>query len=212
MRVLRRSAAQLVLQPLTLAVLLVAAAWLAAGRYLQLGEPPAGDWLAGTLLRALRDPFCQAMLGVFSVLVLYALLQLLGAAIGRHTASGRYANAVLAFIAGRSAAPNGPNPSDAGMAEQDVADVLAPLQFGIWVLPLLGFIGTVVGISAAIGGLEEMLARAGGQSPEGVRQVMSGLRFAFDTTFVGLTLVIPLMLLLVWLRTVTARQAGGGEP
>ncbi|MBK1648342.1 MotA/TolQ/ExbB proton channel family protein [Rhabdochromatium marinum] len=75
----------------------------------------------------------------------------------------------------------------------------APIGFAIWVLPLLGFIGTVVGITQAIGGLEQSV------SPEaalgaGLGSVLGGLSFAFDTTFVGLVLVIPTMLYWIALR------------
>jgi hypothetical protein len=64
---------------------------------------------------------------------------------------------------------------------------------------MLGFIGTVLGITQAIGGLSDSVAVtdvAGG----GFDGVLAGLQFAFDTTLVGLVLVIPLMLALLVLR------------
>lgn len=75
----------------------------------------------------------------------------------------------------------------------------APIGFSIWVLPMLGFIGTVLGITQAIGGLADSAAVASGEA-DGLSNVLGGLAFAFDTTFVGLVLVIPLMLTLLILR------------
>lgn len=74
----------------------------------------------------------------------------------------------------------------------------------IWSLPLLGFIGTVVGVSFAIAGF-----KIGGKGTEGFvksfSQVSSGLYTAFDTTFLGLVLVLVLMFLysLVWKKIST---------
>jgi biopolymer transport protein ExbB/TolQ len=77
---------------------------------------------------------------------------------------------------------------------------LVPLQFSIWVLPLLGFIGTVVGITQAIAGLDKVLEVSRLATSGGLDKVLAGLRFAFDTTFVGLVLVIPTMLYTMPLR------------
>ena len=75
---------------------------------------------------------------------------------------------------------------------------LAPLNYAVWVLPLLGFIGTVVGISEAIGELGNVFAD--GDRQQALQSVLGGLRFAFDTTFAGLVLVIPVMALSSWIR------------
>lgn len=75
----------------------------------------------------------------------------------------------------------------------------APIGFAIWVLPMLGFIGTVLGITQAIGGLADTVVISGADS-SGLGGVLGGLQFAFDTTLVGLVLVIPLMLMLLALR------------
>ncbi len=68
----------------------------------------------------------------------------------------------------------------------------------IWALPLMGFIGTVVGVTMAIAGF-----RVGEGTSSFVRsfsQVSQGLYTAFDTTFLGLVLVLILMFLysLAW--------------
>lgn len=70
--------------------------------------------------------------------------------------------------------------------------------FAVWLLPVLGFIGTVVGISDAIEGLEK--SGAGGDAARDFSAVFAGLHVAFDTTLVGLVLAIPLTALLMWLN------------
>ena len=84
-----------------------------------------------------------------------------------------------------------------------VARRMAPMSYAVWVLPLLGFIGTVIGISDAIGGLGTVFAD--GDRQEALESVLGALRFAFDTTFAGLVLVIPVMALSTWIDLVGDR-------
>ena len=61
----------------------------------------------------------------------------------------------------------------------------------IWAMPILGFIGTVLGISLAVGGFSQFLSTSVGiDEVERVTQelgaVAGGLSFAFDTTLIGL--------------------------
>ncbi len=86
-------------------------------------------------------------------------------------------------------------------------DALLPLDVMVWALPMLGFIGTVIGITQAIGGLGPILravtmgpSGGGGTVDTGIGGVLDGLTFAFDTTLVGLVLVLPVNLLGAWLR------------
>ncbi len=71
------------------------------------------------------------------------------------------------------------------------------LQFGVWVLPILGFIGTVLGISRSIAGLNSLVANTqqqlGGALQGSMQAVLSGLSTAFDTTFLGLVLTVVVM-------------------
>ncbi|MBR8827635.1 MAG: MotA/TolQ/ExbB proton channel family protein [Gomphosphaeria aponina SAG 52.96 = DSM 107014] len=69
----------------------------------------------------------------------------------------------------------------------------------IWAIPLLGFIGTVVGISQGVSGFSEFLEQAGDieQIKEGIGVVTSGLAVAFDTTFLALLLSVLIMIPLV---------------
>ena len=120
----------------------------------------------------------------------------------------------LALLAGRLSEPTTGLATMAGKLSGDPRDYadryslqrdrnaelgLLPLRFSVWVLPLLGFIGTVVGIARSIVGLEAVIAPpgAGGQSAEGLMAVLGGLQFAFDTTLLGLVTAIPIMLLQV---------------
>ena len=72
----------------------------------------------------------------------------------------------------------------------------------IWVMPILGFIGTVVGLSGAIGGFGTVLgAEATIESlRNGLAPVTSNLGIAFDTTFVALVFSMTIQLLITVLR------------
>lgn len=58
----------------------------------------------------------------------------------------------------------------------------------IWALPILGFIGTVIGVSAAVGSLAGSLESAADISglKEELKTVFGGLKTAFDTTLLAL--------------------------
>ncbi|WP_299043796.1 MotA/TolQ/ExbB proton channel family protein [uncultured Thermosynechococcus sp.] len=69
----------------------------------------------------------------------------------------------------------------------------------VWAIPLLGFIGTVVGISQAVSGFSSFLETAQdvNQIKEGIGGVTTGLAVAFDTTLVALVLSILVMIPMV---------------
>ncbi|MDY7014652.1 MAG: MotA/TolQ/ExbB proton channel family protein [Cyanobacteriota bacterium] len=69
----------------------------------------------------------------------------------------------------------------------------------VWAIPLLGFIGTVVGISRAVNGFSGFLEEAAAveQIKEGIGTVTSGLAVAFDTTLLALLLSVLVMIPLV---------------
>ncbi|MGL4879744.1 MAG: MotA/TolQ/ExbB proton channel family protein, partial [Waterburya sp.] len=73
-----------------------------------------------------------------------------------------------------------------------------PKIFG-WAIPLLGFIGTVVGISGAVNGFTTFMENSTDveQIKEGVGQVTSNLAVAFDTTLLSLFLSVLVMIPLV---------------
>lgn len=65
-------------------------------------------------------------------------------------------------------------------------------EFAVWaqtVLTSLGFLGTIIGVSFAVGGLETAM------KADDPSQLIAGLATAFDTTFLGLGGALTLMLL-----------------
>lgn len=68
-----------------------------------------------------------------------------------------------------------------------------PLTAAMWLLPLSGFLGTVVGMGEAIGSFDGVITGGGGDLAALVPAV-SGLATAFDTTLLALALVVPLKL------------------
>ena len=72
----------------------------------------------------------------------------------------------------------------------------------IWVIPILGFIGTVVGLSGAIGGFGAVLNADATVSSlrDSLAPVTGNLGIAFDTTFVALVLAMVVQMLMTLLR------------
>lgn len=71
----------------------------------------------------------------------------------------------------------------------------------IWTIPILGFIGTVVGLSQAIGSFTDVLNQAGGDSASiksKLGPVVGGLATAFETTLVALLAAVSIQLLSTW--------------
>ncbi|MBA4031053.1 MAG: hypothetical protein C0478_09195 [Planctomyces sp.] len=65
----------------------------------------------------------------------------------------------------------------------------------VWAIPILGFIGTVIGIGAAVASFAETMASAGdmGALKESFNKVTGGLGTAFDTTLLALLLSMFIM-------------------
>ena len=210
--------------PLTVAGLITLALSLTFLHFQASVTLPAG------LSRYLGNGYCQVMIALFIAILLYAALQYLGLFAERRHLQQRFGadetrqdsrlQDWLAYLSGRSTQDEETVAAAlqrwSGQARDradwtQLSDYLlllrsqqhqhnfAPIGFAIWVLPLLGFIGTVIGITQAIGGLEMSVIPSDGGAA-GLSSVLGGLAFAFDTTFVGLVLVIPTMLLLLVLR------------
>lgn len=73
------------------------------------------------------------------------------------------------------------------------------LRAFLWAIPLLGFIGTVVGLSQAIGGMNFSNVSDVSKVVESINKVTSGLGTAFDATLLGLVLAMTLNFPLNWL-------------
>ena len=191
-----------------------------AASFLALATPLDGEMgamLQPIVERFLGNGFSRAILVLFLAAAVYGLLQMIGVAVDRSRLrsmgqAGRLRRGASwpALLAGRpvetewaGAIPGDPH----GFADryckqrQHYVELgMLPLRFAAWALPLLGFIGTVVGVASSIGGLEIVIATGpGGQPTEGLMTVLGGLQFAFDTTLLGLLAVIPVMVLQMFL-------------
>ena len=62
----------------------------------------------------------------------------------------------------------------------------------LWAIPLLGFIGTVLGMSNAVGSFDQVLGNSDNVEglKNGLTQVTSGLGTAFDTTYLALVISV----------------------
>lgn len=180
-----------VLPPIILSGL-IACAVIAAGLYALAVQVPEDAEAPGMVARLAGNDMCVGIAGLALAAALYALLELAGLNVDRSDAGP-----FVRFMTGRG----DPAPLDGdGMAlRAEISDHwetlrarrAMPVTFAVWSLPLLGFIGTVIGISGAIGGLGDVFASV--EREAALASVLNALRFAFDTTFIGLVLVIPVM-------------------
>jgi hypothetical protein len=95
--------------------------------------------------------------------------------------------------------------NEVGVFEREYMDASYALpSFMIWAIPILGFIGTVWGISNGIAGFSsamtnvDSVAEVSTTLKDTLPIVTSSLAAAFDTTFLALLLSIPLMLMMTW--------------
>ena len=91
-------------------------------------------------------------------------------------------------------------------ADFGLSHAASPVRDAAALFPGLGFLGTVVGVSIAIGGLEPMMS--GGSS----EQLLGGLRTAFDTTFMGLVAALCLGILSIVIAATESRIAALRAP
>jgi len=86
--------------------------------------------------------------------------------------------------------------------ESHVESSYTLLQGIVWAIPILGFIGTVIGLSGAIGKFGSVLNSGTSVESlkEGLAPVTNNLGIAFDTTFLALILAIVVQMLMTVLR------------
>ena len=182
---------------------------------------PETEWMPVLLKRYLNNSLCDLILYVFLSLLIYWIFQLVGLRVDRYqngippsegSASKPRFYKIACVVSGRPVI--NPESGERNHTQEGfllrIRETVMPLNFGIWVMPILGFIGTVIGITRAIGGLEPLMkssmmngsANLGGA----VSGVMSGLKFAFDTTLIGLVLVIPTTLMTLTLSAALSRM------
>ena len=83
------------------------------------------------------------------------------------------------------------NPDQSDLDADTAAAGYRTSKLFIWAMPILGFVGTVLGISLAVGGFSEFLTtnlniEDVSRVTSELGNVASGLSFAFDTTLLGL--------------------------
>lgn len=69
-----------------------------------------------------------------------------------------------------------------------------PLRLSLWSFPMIGFLGTVIGLSQAIRELPAAMAASGGEKRAALAPVLDKLYLAFDTTILGIIAAIIIML------------------
>jgi biopolymer transport protein ExbB/TolQ len=72
----------------------------------------------------------------------------------------------------------------------------------VWAIPILGFIGTVQGLSTAIGGFGRVLSETGDTTMliDSLKGVTGGLATAFETTFLALVAALIVQSLMSFLK------------
>jgi hypothetical protein len=92
--------------------------------------------------------------------------------------------------------------SQAAQDESAMETSYALIQGFVWAIPVLGFIGTVLGLSGAIGQFSGVLGDAGdiGEITGALKGVTGGLSTAFDTTLVALVAALIVQLLMTVLK------------
>jgi len=90
-----------------------------------------------------------------------------------------------------------------GEHEQASMDTSYSLLRGfVWAIPVLGFIGTVLGLSQAVGGFGQVLGSATEitEISASLKSVTAGLATAFETTLAALVAALVIQLIITFLR------------
>ncbi len=97
--------------------------------------------------------------------------------------------------------------SQSGIDASNVAGSYTVIKVFIWAMPILGFIGTVMGVSGAVAGLSATLENAADVSAvtDSMKGVFGGLGTAFDTTLLAL-----IMSMLVKIPQVVVQKSEDG--
>jgi hypothetical protein len=154
--------------------------------------------------RTLKDPFCLPMaLILFGTLGYAVWLAAIMRALTRRLASteelrsswvNRWVNRVVGL-------PGLSKDVLSLFVTRGAAYATAPLRDAATLFPAVGFLGTVVGITIALGGLQQVMDKRDSG------QLMSGLLTAFDTTFIGLLAAFVLTIVIFSIDAAIAQLA-----
>lgn len=171
---------------------------------------PNGPYLIGLYERAKDSLFYQFIIVAFLGCVAYciALIATLDRWIRAGDAPDRRKTPTAGWVARlvglHRAGPGG------GRDGRDIWPVglylaASPIRDAAVIFPAIGFIGTVIGVSLAIGGLNSVI-ETGDTAP-----LLDGLRIAFDTTLLGLvaSVVLTMLLYLIQSRIVILKALKG---
>ncbi len=120
----------------------------------------------------------------------------LGRAVPGSTLVARIRRALQHFEARREAREVVDQLTNQAQADADaVESSYTMVRVFIWAVPILGFIGTVIGIGQAVGGFSEAVGGAADLDvmKESIGSVTTGLALAFDTTLLALVMSILIM-------------------
>ncbi|MBF0301881.1 MAG: MotA/TolQ/ExbB proton channel family protein [Desulfamplus sp.] len=86
--------------------------------------------------------------------------------------------------------------------EDQMESSYALIRGFVWAIPVLGFIGTVLGLSQAIGSFGTVLIKNEGIEylKTSLQEITSGLAVAFDTTLIALVAALCIQLLMIALK------------
>ncbi len=86
--------------------------------------------------------------------------------------------------------------------EDQMESSYALIRGFVWAIPVLGFIGTVLGLSQAIGSFGTVLIKNEGLEylKTSLQEITSGLAVAFDTTLIALVAALFIQLLMISLK------------
>ncbi len=92
--------------------------------------------------------------------------------------------------------------TQAGYDEEQVSSSYSLVGGFVWAIPVLGFIGTVLGLSVAIGAFSTTIKAGGNMDAirNSLESVTLGLSTAFETTLVALVCALILQLLITYLQ------------
>lgn len=154
-------------------------------------SPVAASGGTTFLARIIGDPVRLVFAAACCATLLFILVQLVSLAIDTRLVGKRsnraglltpLAHVVRAFAARRLRLGQPEQRRMDALLLATEGDIVAdPLRLGLTAYPMLGFLGTVVGLSGAI----ETLPNAIG-NPDALRPVLTELHVAFDTTLLGL--------------------------